>query len=133
MSIPTVGSTVLLSDAKEAPALAANLAALSGPAAHYSSVAELVNRHPLASISVLVLYFQTLPKGLLLAILGRMNVEYPAMQKVAVLDQQPPLPIAEYLTSCGVNLMWNAATPEGRERLATVVNNLHEGTPWIAS
>lgn len=133
MTTRAPGSTVLLSDAATAPSLAAHLAAESGPAACYSSVAELVNKHPLSSISILVLYFQALPKGILLAILGRMNVEYPAMQKVALMDEQPPLPIAEYLTACGVNLLWDATTPEGRQRLASVINNLHEGTPWIAS
>ena len=127
------GSTVLLSDAATAPSLAAQLTAESGPATYYSSVAELVKKHPLSSISILVLYFQALPKGILLAILGRMNVEYPAMQKVALMDEQPPLPIAEYLTACGVNLLWDAATPEGKQRLASVINNLHEGTPWIVS
>ena len=129
----TPGSTVLLSDAAAAPSLAADLAATSGPAACYSSVTELVKKHPLSSIAILVLYFQALPKGMLLAILGRMSVEYPAMQKVALLDEQPPLPIAGYLTACGVNLLWNAATPEGKQRLASVINNLHEGTPWIVS
>jgi hypothetical protein len=133
MTIRTMSSTVLLSDAEAAPSLAADLAAVSGPAECYSSVAELVRRHPLSSISILVLYFQALPKGILLAILGRMHVEYPGMQKVALMDEQPPLPIAEYLTECGVNLLWNATTPEGRQQLASVINNLHEGTPWIAS
>ena len=133
MSFPTVGSTVLLSDAEEAPALAADLAAVAGTAACYSSVADLVHRHPLSAISVLVMYFRALPRGILLATVGRMSVEYPAMQKVAVMDEQPPLPIAEYLTACGVNLLWNAGTPEGRKRLSNVVNNLHEGTRWIAS
>ncbi|HKJ02046.1 MAG TPA: hypothetical protein VJ997_06310 [Longimicrobiales bacterium] len=133
MTTRTPSSTVLLSDAATAPSLAADLAAASGPAACYSSVAELVKKHPLSSISILVLYFQALPKGILLAILGRMSVEYPAMQKVALLDEQPPLPIAEYLTHCGVNLLWDVATPEGRQQLASVVNHLHEGTPWIAS
>lgn len=133
MTTRTPNSTVVLSDAAAASFLAADLAAESGPAACYSSVSELVKKHPLSSISILVMYFQALPKGMLLAILGRMNVEYPAMQKVALLDEQPPLPIAEYLTACGVSLFWNAATPEGRQRLASVINNLHQGIPWIAS
>jgi len=129
----TMSSTVLLSDAETAPTLAADLAATSGPAACYSSVAELVRTHPLSSISILVLYLKALPKGILLATLGRMNVEYPGMQKVALMDEPPPLLIAEYLTECGVNVLWNAATPEGRRQLASIVNNLHESIPWIAS
>ena len=126
-------STVLLSDADEAARLAELLSARSGPAACYASVAELVDRQPLSSISVLVLHFRPLPKGTLLAVLGRMNLEYPAMQKVAVLESTPPLPIAEYLTACGVDLLMNGSTDDGLDKLASVVNRLHERTRWIAS
>lgn len=133
MQTRSEGSTVLLSDAKEAPTLAAQLAARSGPPACYASFGELIRTQPLSSISVLVLHFHPLPKGALLATLGRMNVEYPGMQKVAVLDEPPPLPIAEYLTACGVSMLWNNNPEEGAERLASVVNQLHERTRWIAS
>lgn len=133
MSTRNEGSTVLLSDAEEAPRLAAVLTARTGPAAYYRSVAEMVRQQPLSTISVLVLHFHPLPKGILLATLGRMNLEYPAMQKVAVLDGPPPLPIAEYLTACNVSLLWNADSEESAERLASVVNKLHEETRWIAS
>ena len=134
MSMRGDGSTVLLSDAEEGAAqLAELLSARSKPAACYSSVAELVGTQPLSSISVLVLHFHPLPKGTLLATLGRMNLEYPAMQKVAVLETTPPLLIAEYLTACGVNLLLNGSTEEGVEQLASVVNRLHERTRWIAS
>ena len=133
MSTRNEGSTVLLSDAEGAPGMAARLAARTGPAAWYPNVAELVRRQPLSSISVLVLHFRPLPKGILLATLGRMSLEYPAMQKVALMDAPPPLPIAEYLTACGVKLLWDGATEEGAEELASVVNTLHEMTRWIAS
>jgi hypothetical protein len=93
----------------------------------------MVQRQPLSTISVLVLHFRPLPKGIVLATLGRMTLEYPAMQKVAVLDGPPPLPIAEYLTACGVKLLWDGATEEGADLLASVVNTLHERKQWIAS
>jgi hypothetical protein len=80
-----------------------------------------------------VLHFRPLPKGILLATLGRMSVEYPGMEKVAVLDGPPPLPIAEYLTACGVRLLWDGTTEEGTDRLASIVDMLHERTGWIAS
>jgi hypothetical protein len=113
--------------------MAERLAARTGPAAWYPSVAEMVRRQPLSTISVLVLHCHPLPKGILLVTLGRMSLEYPAMQKVAVLDAPPPLPIAEYLTACGVRLIWDDATEEGTDLLASVVNTLHERTRWIAS
>jgi len=127
------GSTVLLADANEAPQLAAELERRTGPAAWYASVGELLTKRALSSVSVLVLRCHALPKGSLLATLGRMHVEYPGMQKVAVLDEAPPLPIAEYLTSCGVSLLWNGGSEEDAERLASVVSQLHERTRWIAS
>lgn len=133
MSTRKDGSTVLLSDAEGAPGLAARLSARTGPAAWYPSVAEMVQRQPLSSISVLVLHFRPLPKGILLALLGRMSLEYPGMEKVAVLDAPPPLPIAEYLTACGVRLLWDGMTEEGAERLASIVGKLNERTGWIAS
>lgn len=127
------GSTVLLSDSEDAPRLVAELAARTGPATCYRSVAEMMNQQPLSSVSILVLRFRPQPKGILLATLGRMNLEYPGIQKVAVLDDPPPLPIAEYLTACGVNLLWNGGTNDGTDRLASVINSLHERIGWIAS
>lgn len=133
MRKPNEGATVLVADAKQAPALAAALAGRTPPASCYRSVGELVTHQPLSSIAVLVLRWGTAPTGTLLATLGRMKVEYPGMQKVAVLDEAPPLPIAEYLTSCGVSLLWNSNPEEGAEKLASVVHQLHERTRWIAS
>ena len=133
MQSQSEGSTVLLSDAKDAPKMVARLAARTGPAAHYTSVGELVRTRQLSTVSVLILHFHPQPRVWLLATLGRMNVEFPGMQKVAVLGQAPPLPIAEYLTSCGVSLLWSGNSDESAEQLATVVNQLHERTPWIAS
>jgi hypothetical protein len=125
------GSTVLLSDPEGAASLAEQVSRGAGKAACYSSVAELVRARPLSTISVLVLNFRPHPKGILLATLGRMNVEYPGMQKVAVLDEPLPLPIAEYLTSCGVDLLWNGS-PDTGDRLASTVDRLMERTQWIA-
>lgn len=133
MQAQSEGSTVVLSDAKEASTLTALLAARTGRAACYASVGELVRTQPLSSVSVLVLRFHEVPKGVVLATLGRMSVEYPEIQKVVVLDAPPPLPIAEYLTACGVSLIWGGNEEDEAERIASVVNQLHERTRWIAS
>jgi hypothetical protein len=127
------GSTVLLSEAKDAPQVVAELSARTGPADWYANVGEMLTERPLSSVSVLVLHGHALPKGTLLATLGRMHVEHPQIQTVAVLDEEPPLPIAEYLASCGVFLLWNGHSEDGADRLASVVNQLHEKTRWIAS
>ena len=124
--------TVLLSEAEMAPELVARLTPETGPATWYPNVAELVRRQPLSSVSLLVLDFHGGPKGVQLATLGRMKVEYPGMQKVAVLHEELPLPVVEYLASCGVDLIWNG-NESGLERLASAVHRSRERIPWIAS
>jgi hypothetical protein len=126
-------STVLLSDSEGASPLAAHLGPGAEPAECYGSVAELLSQQPLSSIAVLVLHFHPLPKGSVLATLGRMSVEYPAIQKVAVLGAPPPLPIAEYLTSCGVDILVDGPAEKVAEQLARIVNRMRERTRWIAS
>lgn len=129
------GSTVLLSDEKEGRTLAAELAARTGPAACYASVAELLRQRTLSSVAVLVIVYRPLPKGALLATLGRMSVEYPGIQKVVLTEGPPPLLIAEYLASCGVDLVWNVAEGHGNEaeRLASIIRRANERTGWIAA
>ena len=124
--------TVVLSDEGRGLDITARLAPRTGPATWYPSLAELVRRQPLSSVSVLVLDFRPRPRGVQLVTLGRMNTEFPAMQKVAVLHEEAPLPVVEYLTSCGVDIVWNG-NESGLERLASTVDRLQERIPWIAS
>jgi hypothetical protein len=135
MSEGTDGSTVLLSDEKDGPALVAELCARGGAAEFYANVAELLSRRALSSVSVLIVVSRPLPKGILLATLGRMNLEYPAIQKVVLVEGPLPLPIAEYLTACGVAVVQSDAgeTVGAAERLAPVIRRLDERTQWIAA
>ena len=87
----------------------------------------------LSSVAVLVIDTRPQPKGVLLAALGRMNVEYPAIQKIAVLDGPPSLPVASYLTSCGVDLVWSGSGEENLDKLATVVDRTYARTKWIVN
>ncbi|MEJ2187331.1 MAG: hypothetical protein P8Z36_15575, partial [Gemmatimonadota bacterium] len=80
-----------------------------------------------------VLHCRPLPKGVLLAALGRMHVEYPGMQKVAVMDSPPPLPIAEYLTACGVDLIWTQKGDGDVGHLGEVLERMYERTRWAAT
>jgi len=126
------GPTVLLSDTDEALDLATHLAMQSLPAECYRSVAELLKDRCLGSVSVLVLLFRPLPTGVLLATLGRINLEYPTIQKVVVLDAPPPLPIAQYLASCSVDLIPCLPGDEkGANQLASVVQHLRERAAWL--
>lgn len=127
------GSTVLLSDRESGHALAARLAARVVEPSCVTSVAELVRHRPLSSVAVLVVHCRPLPKGIVLAILGRISVEYPTMQKVVLLEAPPPLRIAEYLTSCGADILLTGDPDGDIERLASVIESLHERTRWIAA
>jgi hypothetical protein len=131
----TDGSTVLLSDERDGPALTAELSARVGAAEFYRNVGELLERRPLSSISVLIVVYRPVPKGVLLATLGRMNLEYPAIQKVVLVEGRLPLPIAEYLTACGVAVVHcdSGETPGVADRLAPVIRQLDERTQWIAA
>lgn len=123
---------VVLSESQSASRLAAQLAPRTRPVTWYASVDALVRAQPLSSVAVLIVQSATLPSGALLVTLGRMNIEYPAIQKVAVMDAAPPLPVAEYLTACGVNLVWEGSGEEKMEKLVAVVDRLRERRKWTA-
>jgi hypothetical protein len=93
---------------------------------------ELVRGQPLSSVEVLVVQTRQAPRGVLLVALGRMNEEYPTMQKVAVMDGPPPLPVAEYLTACGVDLVWAGTGEERIDEVASIVDRMRERMPWLA-
>lgn len=122
----------MLSDADGFGSLAGRLAACGHAVMLYASLEELLREHPLSSIGVLVVHGRPVPKGVLLATLGRMNLEYPRMQKVAVMEGPLPLPIAEYLTACGVDLVWSESREEAVEGLVKVLERVHERAGWLA-
>ena len=124
-------ATVLLSDAEATSELVAMLEAAGEEVACYATLTDLVAERPLSSVGVLVLHYRPQPKGVLLASLGRLKHEYPGIQKVAVLDHPVPLPIAEYLTECGVDVFWSHE--ESTDRLVGVVDDMHERTRWLVT
>jgi len=127
-----VSSTVLLADSERAAALAAKLSPPDRDVVWYTSLAELVHKQPLSSVSVLVVHSEERPKGVMLATLGRMSVEYPGMQKVAVIEGTPPLLIAEYLTACGVALFLTQPVEGRLDQLISIVDRMRERGRWIA-
>jgi hypothetical protein len=99
----------------------------------YATLEELVKEQPLSSIAVLVADSRKMLMGTLLVTLGRLNVEYPRMQKVALMEGPPPLPVAGFLTACGVDLVWEGSGEEKTERLTSIVEQMHERTPWVVA
>lgn len=100
--------------------------------AWYTSLEELVREQPLSSVAVLVFFFSPLPKGVMLPIIARMALEYPSMQKVVVMEDRPSLPLAEYLTACGADLIWAKPRENDPEQLASVLDRMHERIQWVA-
>jgi hypothetical protein len=88
----------------------------------YGSVEEFLDSQHLSSILLLVVRWERLPKGTLLLTLGRLAQEYPAMRKIVLMAGPPPLPIALYLTACGVDMIWANIN----EQLDTVVRGLSD-------
>lgn len=99
------------------------------------SVAELARLSLLPSVAVLVLDTRPVPSGRLLAALGRLNLEYPGIEKVALLSEDPPLEVVTYLTSCGVDILFEHTGDQGGPGgpLATAVARLKERARWNAS
>ena len=132
MNRQDVGSTVLLSEAEDGAAMTADLALRALPATCYPTVADLIQDRPLSSVAVLIMRSPPLPNGRLLVNLAWLNVEYPWMQKLMVVDGMLPLPMAEYLTACGVELVrCKKQGPAGADQLASVVNRLRERNQWL--
>ncbi len=130
----SAGRMVVLSDSEPVPCVAESLMSSSSRSMEwYTTLEELLRARPLSSIAMLVVVSHPLPKGIVLMMLGRMALEYPAMQKAVVMDAAPPLPIAEYLTSCGVDMVWSESGKETIERLAAVIDEMHERSHWIAA
>lgn len=128
----TAVPVVLLAESEAADRVAARLGAGGRAPACYRSLEDLMRGQPLSSIAVLVLLSHPVPKGILLVTLARLTLEYPAMQKVAVMEEPPPLPVAEYLTARGVDLLWKESGQDPLERLAEVVEGKAERAGWIA-
>lgn len=131
-TVQAVGHVVLLSDAEGRLALAARLSPQNGIAC-YGSLEELARGEALSGVDVLVVASRPAVNGLLLAALGRMSVDHPEIQKVAVLDGPPALPVAGFLTACDVDLVWAGTEEERMERVASIVAQMRERKAWIAA
>jgi hypothetical protein len=119
-------AAVMLSDSREGTSVAANLSRRSCRVASYTSLEQLLDEHPPGSIPVLIFHLHERPKGDLLVVIGRLAVEHPGIQKVAVTETPLPLEVAGYLTACDVDLV--PMEPDGQDavQLASVVTRMHE-------
>jgi len=119
-------AAVMLSDSREEPPVAASLSRRSCRVECYTSLEQLLREHPPGSIPVLIFHLHERPKGSLLVVIGRLAVEHPGVQKVALTEAPLPLEVAGYLTACDVALV--PMEPDGQDasRLASVVTRMRE-------
>lgn len=78
--------------------------------------------HP-GSVAVLVVQFRDGRPGHLEA-WARMALEAPCVRKLAVLEQQPSLCMASYLTACSVEIVKTTLDEQGLERVAGMVRRM---------
>lgn len=127
------GFVALVADAQLPPAVAARVAQPRAARLRaYPSVEELVQEQQWQGrLRVLVIWTQGVPKGRLLPLLARLNLEQPWVQKIAMLEVPPPLVVAEYLTSCGVEVIWTGSVEERVEQLNVLMNRNEERRRWL--
>ena len=125
------GSTVLLAGKRASPAFLDRLAREGGRVERFESMRELLRDRGLPEVAVLMIRAEPLPQGVPLALLAWMNLEYPSVQKVAVVAGPLPLPLARYLTACGVDLVW-AQSDGSLDEVIAVLDRMHARSGWIA-
>ena len=119
-------AAVMLSDSEEGNSVARGLVRRSCPVTCYNHLEDLVREQPLGSIPVLIFHLRQPPKGTLLGVIGRLALEFPAMQKVVITDTPLSLLVTKYLTACNVDLIWTEPKGQDLDALASVVDRMHE-------
>ena len=124
------GATVLLSEDSSGAALARETSLRDGPVVARRSLKELLRDVPLARISVMLFHFPRPPKGVLLASIACLALESPGLQMAAIVEVPLSLPVVEFLTACGVDLI--PVEPDGPDpdRVADAVRRLRVRQAW---
>lgn len=117
---------VVLSDSPEEPSVAANLSCRDCQVEWYTSLEQLLAEHPPGSIPVLIFHLHDRPKGTLLVVIGKLAVEHPRIQKIAVTEAPLPLEVAGYLTACDVDLVALEPGARNANDLASMLTRTQE-------
>ncbi len=111
-------------------ALAESLASEGLPIVRFSSPAELSQSDRLSSIAVLVFGVHKGRLGSLLIALSRLSVEYPGMQKLAIVEGELSVTLATYLITCSVKLLEIYLDASGSERIVRAARRILEQRTW---
>jgi hypothetical protein len=96
---------VMLSDARAAPSVAEDLARHDVRVDCFTRLEDLFGEIDPGAIPVLIVHTRERPKGRVLEVIGRLAVEHPRVQMVAVSETPLSLEVAEYLAGRGVDVM----------------------------
>ena len=80
----------------------------------FTDLNDVIHEQSLGNVETLAVNMWPRPKGVMLATLGRINVEYPTMHKVVMVDTNAELPIRKFLAGCGVEVICADTKEEGR-------------------
>lgn len=96
---------VMLSDSRALPSVAKDLARRDVRVDCYTRLEDLFGEIDPGAIPVLVFHTQERPKGRVLEVIGRLAIEHPRVQMVAVSESPLSMEVAEYLAGRGVDVM----------------------------
>jgi hypothetical protein len=125
------GSTVVICEPDEGPGLRARVGADQDRPALILPFGDLPGGADPRHIRVLALHSRGQPPGLVLALVARWAVEFPWMQRVAVFDVPPSLPVATQLARSGFWLIQSDRDRGAADSLNRALETLTLTLPWI--
>jgi hypothetical protein len=122
-------STVLISEDAD-PVLEDCLSKCRAPVRRYETMQDLMDSEALDGVDVLILRTRSTPQGVLLAWLAQIALDHPGMQKLALMEGVPSLPLAKHLTACGFRIIQD----QGKEQqsLPGLVDQMTDRSGWMA-
>lgn len=123
-------STVLISEDAD-PILEDCLSKCRAPVRRYATMEDLMVSESLDTVDVLILRTRSAPRGVLLARLAQIALDHPGMQKVALMEGVPSLPLAKHLTACGFRIIHDDVGGENQS-LPLLVDQMTDRSGWMA-
>jgi hypothetical protein len=119
-------TAVVLSETGLDPRMAKDLANHDVRVDCYRRVEDLFGERDPGGIPVLIFHLRERPKGRVLEVIGRMSIEHPRVQMVALSETPLTLEIAEFLAGRGVVVMEAAPGVVEAGDLTEAVTRMHE-------
>jgi len=117
---------IVLSDTGAQDPVAEDLARHDVRVACYTRSEDLFGENDPGAIPVLIFHMRERPKGRVLELIGRLAIEHPRVQMMAVSELPLSIEIAEYLAGRGVALLEIQPGLVEAGELTDVVRRMHE-------